>query len=83
MKALRAKNLPPKERREEMRKLRDATRAKIDAVLTEEQKAKRDALRKERPGPKRDKAPAEGKDRKGPPPAPETEAESDDAAAAE
>lgn len=73
LKALREKELEPKERRSEMQKIRQATRAKVDAVLTEEQKAKRDEMRKNRKGGPGEKGPKEEKGPKGPPPLEEPE----------
>ncbi|MFA6960530.1 MAG: Spy/CpxP family protein refolding chaperone [Opitutaceae bacterium] len=61
MKALREKEGEPKEKRAEMMKIREATKAKVDAVLTAEQKAKLEEMRKEREA-KGPKGPKPGKD---------------------
>lgn len=77
--ALRNKEGDRESKREAMRKIQDDTKAKVDAVLTAEQKAKLAELRKKRPegkgvggpgerGPKGEKGP------KGPPPAEEADA---------
>jgi Spy/CpxP family protein refolding chaperone len=78
VKALREKDLEPAEKRAEMRKIHEASKAKIDAVLTAEQRAKFDEMRKNRSegpgghkgekGEKGEKGPKDGKGPKGPPP---------------
>lgn len=52
LKALKEKAGEQKEKREEMKKIREGTKAKIDAVLTPEQRAKFDEMRPKGPGPK-------------------------------
>ncbi|MET0263507.1 MAG: Spy/CpxP family protein refolding chaperone [Rariglobus sp.] len=78
LKALREKEGTREEKGAEMRKIREATKAKVEAVLTAEQKAKFEELQKNRkagPGgpdrPKGEKGPKDGKGPKGPPPAEE------------
>lgn len=69
IKALRDKDLEPKARRAEMEKIRESIKTKMDAVLTAEQKAKFEEMRKNRPkGPG---GPDGDKEHKGPPPAEE------------
>lgn len=74
MKALHEKEGDRESKKGEVRKIMEGAKAKIDAVLTAEQKAKLEEMRKNRPegegpgGPKGEKGP---KERKGPPPAPE------------
>lgn len=80
MKALREKEGDRESKRGEMRKIQEDTKAKVDAVLTAEQKAKLDEIRKNRPkgagakgaggagGPQGENGPKDGKGPKGPPP---------------
>ncbi|HEY9248871.1 MAG TPA: hypothetical protein VIO38_07055 [Rariglobus sp.] len=62
LKALREKEGDKKAKHEEMLKIREAFKAKIEAVLTAEQKAKFEEMRKKHEGPDGEKGP------KGPPP---------------
>lgn len=64
MKALHDKEGDRESKRDDMRKIMEDAKAKIDAVLTAEQKAKLEELRKEHKG----KGEGEGKGPKGPPP---------------
>lgn len=66
MKALHDKEGDRESKKGEVRKIMEGAKAKIDAVLTAEQKAKLEALRKEHKG--EGKGEGEGKGPKGPPP---------------
>lgn len=77
MKALREKEGTREEKAPEMRKIRESVHAKIAAVLTAEQKAKFEEMRKNRPGPG---GPKEGKGEKGPKGPPPAADATDDAA---
>ena len=73
MKALREKEGDRESKKDEAKKIQEAAKAKIDAVLTAEQKAKLEELKKERPEgdhPLGEKGPKDGKDSKKVPPAP-------------
>ncbi len=77
MKALREKEGERDSKKEEVQKIMESTKAKIDAVLTAEQKAKLEEIKKNRPeggrpgGPEGEKGSKDGKGPKGPPPADE------------
>ena len=74
MKALREKEGDRESKKDDIRKIHEAAKAKVDAVLTAEQKAKLEELRKQHDkgpgGPKGEgeKGPKDGKGPKGPPP---------------
>ena len=72
MKALREKEGDADSKKAERKKLMESTKAKIDAVLTAEQKAKLEEMRKAHeegaPGAKGEKGPKDGKGPKGPAP---------------
>lgn len=71
MKALHDKEGDRESKKGEARKIHEAAKAKLDAVLTAEQKAKLEELKKNRPegaGPDGEKGPKDGKGPKGPPP---------------
>ncbi|MBC8040328.1 MAG: hypothetical protein H7Y06_07285 [Opitutaceae bacterium] len=73
IKALREKEGSPESKKDDMKKLQESIRAKVDAVLTAEQKAKLEEMKKERAegnGPGGEKGPKDGKDGKGPKKAP-------------
>lgn len=55
MKALKEKEGDKESKRGEMQKIREATRTKIEAILTPEQKAKFAEMRQGEKGPKGDK----------------------------
>ena len=77
LEALKAKEGEPKSKRQEMKAIREATKAKVDAVLTAEQREKAENMRKEakarmderkgEKGEKGEKGQKEGKGPKGPP----------------
>lgn len=75
LKALRDKEGDRESKKGEMRKIQEDAKAKVDAVLTAEQKAKLAELRKSHPegqgpGGPGAKGPKDGKGPKGPPPPP-------------
>jgi len=74
MKALHDKEGDRDSKKDDARKIHEAAKAKIDAVLTTEQKAKLEELKKNRPEgdrPQGEKGSKDGKGPKGPPPADE------------
>ena len=73
IKAVRDKDLEPKEMHKEVQKIRQDTRAKVDAVLTEEQRAKRDEMMKKGKPDRDQRKPRKEKEPKGPPPAEDPE----------
>lgn len=73
MKALREKEGERDSKKDEAKKIMEAAKAKVDAVLTAEQKAKLEELKKEHAdgnGPGGERGPKDGKGSKKTPPAP-------------
>jgi periplasmic protein CpxP/Spy len=75
MKALREEEGDRDSKKDEAKKIHEGAKAKVDAVLTAEQKAKLEQIRKEHgKGPDGEKGPKEGKDgKKGPKGPPDAE----------
>ena len=75
MKALRETEGDRESKKDDVRKIQESAKAKVDAVFTAEQKAKLEELRKQRekgpggPNGEGEKGPKDGKGKKGPPPA--------------
>jgi Spy/CpxP family protein refolding chaperone len=75
MKALREKEGDRDSKKDDAKKIQEATKTKVDAVLTAEQKAKLEEIKKNRPegghpgGPDGEKGSKDGKGPKGPAPA--------------